>query len=151
MENTSRLPIKHDGLRCFKAATDEDRSKELGLDEAAFEHWTYVAVAHGLSSVGVDYEPSESVQSLDVFHAVPLKAAATSREDWMENHLLHWRSFSKTEPVLHEVNGEDYTMLGPDHVAEFAQSLILAMRQREVKKNVEKYRRTVVCTSEGRI
>lgn len=81
-------------------------------------------------SMAADYEPSGMVDVLDVFHAIPLKTAASSPEDWLENHLSKWKDFCHTEPRFHPVRGAHYTMLGIDHVASFATTLQAALRAR---------------------
>lgn len=104
--------------------------EELGLDSIALAGWA--DIAFGLSSMAVNYMPSGSVPGIDVFHAVPLRAAAKSREDWVENHLAKWVSFCSGEVRLHQVAGEHYTMLGREHVISFSETLKRALRERGV-------------------
>lgn len=80
--------------------------------------------------MAADYEPSGTVEVLDVFHARPLKVAAASPEDWVHNHLSHWKHFCRTEPRFHHVGGAHYTMLGADYVAGFASTLQAALKDR---------------------
>ena len=111
-------------------ATEHSRMKELGLGDSALARW--VNFAYGLQSMAVDYEPSGKVHSIDIFPAVPLKQAAASREEWISEHLGQWRNFSRTEPRFYAVGGAHYTMLGPEHVAEFAGKLKAVMKMRGV-------------------
>lgn len=109
---------------------DTGRMTELGLDERSLSNWA--DLAYGLQSVATTYEPSGSVNSIDIFHCIPLKMAAKSREDWLNNHLNKWVDFSRTEPRFHSVGGSHYTMIGDDHVVEFAKTLRLALRERGI-------------------
>ncbi|KAI3339960.1 Alpha/Beta hydrolase protein [Ustulina deusta] len=107
---------------------DRSRMIELNLSEKKLAHWA--EITFGLQSMAQEYEPGGKVKSMDVFHAIPLKAAAKSREDWLENYLKKWEDFSETEPRFYQVDGAHYTMIGPDHVASFAGTLKKALRAR---------------------
>lgn len=107
---------------------DKGRMAELGLNEDKLENWA--KVAYGLQSMAVDFEPQGHVSTIDVFHAIPLKSAAKSREDWVQNHLARWKDFSKTELRFYEVGGAHYTMLGPEHIAKFSQVFQAALMGR---------------------
>lgn len=80
--------------------------------------------------MAVDYEPSGMVHAIDVFHANPLRVAASSPEEWMSEHLSKWGEFCRTEPKFHHVGGAHYTMLGPDHVSAFSATLRAALGAR---------------------
>lgn len=83
-----------------------------------------------MQSMASDYNPDGMVDVLDVFHAIPLKMAAASREEWVTKHLSRWRDFCRTEPRLYAVGGAHYTMLGPDHVSGFSLTLQAALKAR---------------------
>ncbi|KAI2464674.1 acetyl-CoA synthetase-like protein [Annulohypoxylon bovei var. microspora] len=117
-------------LRYMLTLADVERLHELGLDEAALSRWT--DVAYGLQSMAIDYEPTGSVATLDVFHAEPLRVAASSRDEWVGQHLSRWHDFCRTRPRLHEVEGGHYTMIGPDHVVLFTRTLRAALEARGV-------------------
>jgi thioesterase domain-containing protein len=110
------------------AIADKDRMIELAVDEDKAANWA--DLAYGLQSMAVDYDPSGSVECIDVFHAVPLMAVAKSREDWVNNHLKKWEEFVRREVKFHEVGGAHYTMLGPEHVETFAVTLKEALKTR---------------------
>ncbi|QKX58548.1 uncharacterized protein TRUGW13939_05673 [Talaromyces rugulosus] len=112
------------------AIADTGRMTELGLNERSLSNWA--DLAYGLQSVATTYEPSGSVNSIDIFHCIPLKMAAKSREDWLNNHLSKWVDFSRTEARFHSVGGSHYTMIGADHIIEFAKTLRVALRERGV-------------------
>ncbi|MEU9574440.1 non-ribosomal peptide synthetase [Streptomyces massasporeus] len=90
------------------------RLDELDLDADRFAAWAELADA--LTDLGRDYRPSGSVPSVSVFHAIPLRG---SRRDWLENELRRWDNFTDGPNRYIEVPGEHYTMLSPQHVAEF--------------------------------
>ena len=79
---------------------------------------------YGLQQSAVGYQPRGSVGVMDVFHATPLKAVgAASQEEWVGEYLGRWREFCSGEVRFHAVGGAHYTMIGPDHVADFARTL----------------------------
>ncbi|KAM7191680.1 acetyl-CoA synthetase-like protein [Rhypophila sp. PSN 637] len=119
----------HDhALARLRLLADSERMQELGLTEQALERW--VDVAYSLQSMAVHYEPSGRVRFIDVFHAEPLRAAAKSRNEWVTEQLSRWGDFSHTEPRFHAVGGAHYTMLSPNHVAGFAETLQKALTER---------------------
>ncbi|KAK3997736.1 hypothetical protein QBC44DRAFT_391877 [Cladorrhinum sp. PSN332] len=106
------------------------RLEELGMDKETLLRW--VNVAYELHHMAVDYEPSGTVNSIDVFHAHPLRIAAKSREEWVNDKLSRWKDFCTMAPRFHEVGGAHYTMLGPDYVAGFAKTLREALARRGI-------------------
>ncbi|KAI0421904.1 acetyl-CoA synthetase-like protein [Xylaria grammica] len=119
-----------DAFRQVLKASNTDRLKELGLSEEDLMQWA--RVAHNLQSLAIDYEPGGMVHVMDVFHAVPLRMAARSREEWVSEHLAKWQDFCETRPRFHEVGGSHYTMLGQDHVLGFSVKLRAALTARGV-------------------
>lgn len=110
------------------ATAPHSRLADLGLDGSALIAWADLSFC--LCNIAVDYTPSGSVSALDIFHAEPLRAAAKSREDWVNNHLSKWRDFCSGEVRFHQVPGQHYTMLSPEHVVEFSQTLKKALEGR---------------------
>ncbi|KAK7917916.1 hypothetical protein PG985_009790 [Apiospora marii] len=104
--------------------------EELGLDPPALARWA--DVAYGLQAMAADYDPSGEVRRLDLFHAAPLRAAAPSREAWLGEQLSRWADFAREAPRFHAVGGAHYTMIGPEHVVSFAETLIRALEARGV-------------------
>ncbi|KAF2789978.1 acetyl-CoA synthetase-like protein [Melanomma pulvis-pyrius CBS 109.77] len=127
-EHQFRLESRDDALEKLLAAASRERLNELGLGRHELVRWA--DVAFGLQSMAVDYDPSGQVAGIDVFHAIPLKVAAASREEWVEVHLSKWGDFSASEPRFHKVGGAHYTMIGPEHVSSFSQTLIEALHRR---------------------
>lgn len=119
---------RDDALKTVLGAASQSRLQELGLGETELQQWA--DVSHGLQSMAVDYEPSGQVDTIDVFHAIPLKIVAATRKEWVQEHLSRWSDFSKTEPKFHQVGVAHYTMIRPDDVACFSQTLIAALRSR---------------------
>ncbi|KAI1370092.1 hypothetical protein F4677DRAFT_439359 [Hypoxylon crocopeplum] len=108
--------------------TNKARMDELGLTEQALTRWA--EVAYGLQSMAVEYEPEGIVDVIDVFHAIPLKIAAATRDEWLRVHLSKWGDFCRTKPRFHEVSGTHYTMIGPEYVESFSVVLQAALRER---------------------
>ncbi len=127
-EQSFRAETRDKALKKVLAATSQHRLDELGLGEPELIRWT--GVAFGLQSMAVDYEPSGRVGAIDIFHAIPLKVAAGSQKEWIEDHLSKWGDFSETEPRFHQVGGAHYTMIGPNHVSSFSKTLIAALKSR---------------------
>lgn len=121
---------RDDALKLVLLAARQSRLNELGLGEAELAQWANVAFS--LQSMAIDYEPTGQVDTIDIFHAIPLKAVATSEVEWVREHLSKWSNFSRTEPRYHHVGGAHYTMIGPDHVSYFSQTLMAALRAREL-------------------
>lgn len=130
IEDSFRELPRESAMATVLEVADEARMAELGLDERKLANWAQLAFS--LQSLAVDYEPSGSVGLIDVFHARPLRVAAKSREDWLENHLSKWKHFCRTEPRFHEVGGAHYTMIGKEYVVGFARVLNRALEERGV-------------------
>ncbi|KAI7975681.1 hypothetical protein EIK77_004036 [Talaromyces pinophilus] len=130
MEEIVPLLPRHDAIMKLLQLADVKRMADLGLDERSLSDWANLA--HGLQKMATTYEPSGSVRSIDVFHCIPLKMAAKSREDWLENHLSKWADFSRTAPRFHATGGSHYTMIGADHVVNFAGILGQALKNRDI-------------------
>ncbi|MDI1490447.1 MAG: putative NRPS-like protein biosynthetic cluster [Ramalina farinacea] len=99
------------------AESDQQRCAELALTHASL--WTWTKVAWSLQKIGWKYDPSGSVSRLDVFYCQPLKVVARTREEYRETKLRHWADFVREPVRFHEVDGQHYTMIGPDHVPTF--------------------------------
>jgi len=104
------------------------RWNELALSADALYSWT--TLAHELHVMAVDYNPTGSVQCIDVFYAEPLRICASTKKDWAAGPLKDWESFSRGKLELHDCPGGHYTMIGPDYVKEFADILknVLSVR-----------------------
>ncbi|MFF7749437.1 AMP-binding protein [Streptomyces sp. NPDC007971] len=107
------LPREEQVARLIELAP-ADRLAELDLTVERFAAWA--ELADSLTDLGRSYEPSGSVPSMSVFHAIPLRG---TRQDWLDNELRRWDAFTTGPNHYLEVPGEHYTMLAPAHVAEF--------------------------------
>ena len=110
------------------AESEQQRCAELALTQESLLNWTNVAWS--LQKIGWEYEPSGSVSHIDVFYCQPLKIVARTREEYRTTKLNHWADFVRGDVKFHEVDGEHYTMIGPDHVPKFQQSLKNALAAR---------------------
>ena len=117
-----------DAITHIISIADQARWAEVSLSREALENWT--GVAYGLQSMAREYEPSGSVQQMDIFYAIPLALVASNKGEWLEKHLSKWEGFVRKEPRFHEVDGAHYTMIGPEHVFSFQKKLkgVLAAR-----------------------
>ncbi|KAI4270474.1 MAG: hypothetical protein LQ337_006662 [Flavoplaca oasis] len=107
------------------AESDQERCADLALTRESLGTW--IGVAWSLQKIGWQYEPSGSVESMDVFYCQPLKVVARTRKEYRETKLNHWTDFVRSEVRFHEVDGEHYTMIGPEHVFTFQQTLRKAL------------------------
>ncbi|KAF9895404.1 hypothetical protein FE257_000310 [Aspergillus nanangensis] len=97
--------------------SNQGRMTELTLSKSGLRRWA--CLAHALQSMAVDYEPSGSVATMDVFCCIPLAMVASSKQQWRDEHLSKWKDFTREEPKFHDVGGAHYTMLSPEHVFDF--------------------------------
>ncbi|KAJ6131257.1 hypothetical protein N7523_001717 [Penicillium sp. IBT 18751x] len=112
------------------AEADQDRLSELALSPEALTNWACLAFA--LQSMAVDYDPTSSIAGIDVFYCNPLAVAASSKAQWLSEHLSQWKDFSRSPPRFHDVGGAHYTMLGPEHVFGFQKTLRNALDARGI-------------------
>ncbi|KAI0867783.1 acyl-protein synthetase [Hypoxylon argillaceum] len=129
-ESSFQTLARDEALAYIFELADRSRMEELGLDKPVLTRWT--DVAYDLPRMATDYEPQGCVTVLDIFHAIPLKAAARNREEWVNIHLSEWSKFCKSKPQFHKVHGAHYTMIGPDHVATFSTTLLSALHARGI-------------------
>ncbi|KAG2066630.1 atromentin synthetase [Suillus decipiens] len=91
-----------------------ERIVELQLTLEKLDKW--VDLAGSLIDCGLDYNPSGSVSSLDVFYAIPF---AGTKVDWLNNQLKPWSGFSRGEASYTDVPGEHHTLMDLEHVPQF--------------------------------
>jgi acyl-CoA synthetase (AMP-forming)/AMP-acid ligase II/thioesterase domain-containing protein len=127
-DSSYRRASREEAFKTIVSMAGEERMQELSMTPLDLARWT--SVAYALPSVALEYDPSGSVQTLDVFHAEPLKILRVSRQQWVDERLSQWRDFCQTEPRFHEVGGTHYSMLGPDHVVAFSKKLKAALKAR---------------------
>ncbi|KAJ5084750.1 Thioesterase [Penicillium alfredii] len=115
-------------LALVMAEAEPVRTAELGLTLAGLHTWTDVTFS--LASIGCHYDPSGSVSSMDVFFCDPLRGVAKSRHEYRYTQLNRWESFVSDDLKFHEVDGAHYTMISPERVPKFQQTLknVLAAR-----------------------
>jgi thioesterase domain-containing protein len=67
---------------------------------------------------------------MDIFYCNPLSVVASSKQQWLEDHLHKWKDFVRKDVRYHDVDGHHYTMLSPAHVRNFQAILrrVLAAR-----------------------
>ncbi|KAI9840147.1 MAG: putative NRPS-like protein biosynthetic cluster [Thelocarpon superellum] len=104
------------------------RLEELSLTKQKLSTWA--SLAENLQAAARNYDPSGSVACIDVFFAIPLKAVAKNKQDWVQNYLSKWKDFSRSAPRYHEVNGAHYTMMGPEHILSFQKKLKAVLHER---------------------
>lgn len=119
-----------EAIRYLRKHCDAARWDELGLPEEYYLLW--VGLASNMQGMAVDYEPEGSVRCMDVFVADPLSHVAKDRKDWVESRLAAWKDFVRQDVQFHDVQGAHYTMLNPEYVANFADTLRGVLKQRGV-------------------
>ncbi|KAB8209888.1 hypothetical protein BDV34DRAFT_232015 [Aspergillus parasiticus] len=112
------------------AEADQNRLLELALSPEGLNKWARLAFA--LQWMAVDYNPTDSIAGIDVFYCHPLAVAASSKSQWLSDHLSKWADFARSPPRFHEVGGAHYTMLGPEHVFGFQKTLQSALDARGI-------------------
>ncbi|PLB46276.1 acetyl-CoA synthetase-like protein [Aspergillus steynii IBT 23096] len=117
-----------DAIRYLRKHSDAARWDELGLSEEYYLLW--VGLASNMQGMAIDYDPQGSVKCMDVFVADPLSHVAKDRKDWVESRLAAWKDFVRQDVRFHDVQGAHYTMLNPEYVASFADTLRAALKER---------------------
>jgi acyl-CoA synthetase (AMP-forming)/AMP-acid ligase II/thioesterase domain-containing protein/aryl carrier-like protein len=108
-----------------------DRMRELDIDRAKLLRWA--EVSNALHALAWDYEPNGTVDVMDVFCAIPLKAVANNRYEWKEMQLRRWTDFVGEGGVeFHDVRGEHFNMIGSNHVESFQSIMKETMKARGV-------------------
>ena len=90
------------------------RIKELGQDLNSFRHWN--KLAHGLSRIGIGYEPSGMVDNVTVFYAEPIWG---DKQAYLNTMLRKWDKHSRGPVRYIEIPGEHHTVLNPRYVDKF--------------------------------
>ena len=93
---------------------NKERLEELSLNKQKLKNWA--SLANTMQEAARSYDPSGSVTSMDIFHAIPLKHVAKDRQDWIDNKLSAWKDFTRSEPRFHKLDGAHYTMMAPENV-----------------------------------
>jgi thioesterase domain-containing protein len=107
---------------------DKDRLAELSLNKQKLKTWASLATS--MQEAARSYDPSGSVASMDIFHAIPLKHVAKDRQDWIENKLSKWKDFTRSEPRFHKLDGAHYTMMAPENVFSCQKTLQRVLAER---------------------
>jgi acyl-CoA synthetase (AMP-forming)/AMP-acid ligase II/thioesterase domain-containing protein len=123
------LPGKRHQLEALMDVSSKERLAELDLDLPKFTAWA--DLTQSLLKMGREYEPSGNVRSLSVFYAIPLRG---TKEDWLNTQLKVWDEFTREPNRFIDVPGEHYTLMGPEHVAEF-QAILRAELDRALSGN----------------
>ncbi|PQE08024.1 thioesterase domain protein [Rutstroemia sp. NJR-2017a BBW] len=122
-------PLPHeDQVVRLLAESDQERCFELALTHAGLQNWT--DVSWSLQKIGWYYEPSGKVSNMDIFYCQSLRDVASSREAYRAEHLNKWVNFIRDDLKFWEVDGQHYTMIGPQHVSKFQQILKNALTAR---------------------
>lgn len=109
---------------------DKERVRLLAIDAAHLERVTSIADNFRRSAKG--YQPTGSIEQLDVFIADPPSYAARDRQDWVDNRLRRWNEFSRNEVSFHNCLGQHAEMLNPELATDFARIFKAAMAKRGV-------------------
>ena len=105
-----------------------ERMREMALTKEKLESWA--SLSHMMHVIAHHYDPSGSVACMDVFYAIPLQAVSKDKQHWLDNHLSKWHDFVRGDVRFTEVDGEHYTMMGPEYVVPFQKKLRHALAER---------------------
>ena len=100
------------------------RLEELELNRAKLSRW--VEVMHSLYGMLKGYDPTETIETLDVF--VARNSNSTEQSVWRKEHLDHWREFSRTPVEYHECDGAHHNMLTQANIPSFQRMLKKALK-----------------------
>jgi thioesterase domain-containing protein/aryl carrier-like protein len=118
-EEVSEFIIEH---------SERKRVGELAFDKKKLARWA--DLAHAFYTMAREYEPTGTVDSIDVFYAAPPPAVSEDKEGWISDHLYKWGECARSEPRFHAADGTLHTMVGPDHVFSFQQKLKAVLHER---------------------
>ena len=104
-----------------------DRLEEFGLDKKRLATWTSLALNSHV--IGREYEPTGQVPLLEVFYGEPIPAVAKSKKEWLDVKLSRWAELVD-DARFHEVRGHHYTLLAPENVVSFSQTLMSRLEAR---------------------
>ncbi|EAU36837.1 predicted protein [Aspergillus terreus NIH2624] len=133
-KRSRELAVELDGLdqdtilQAIIDEADKERYAQLSLSRPFLSRWA--DVAYELHRIAGDYDPDGRVASMDVFFSIPLAIAAASKSEWRNVHLSQWDDFTRSHVRFHDVPGEHYSMIGPEHVFAFQKILRSALAER---------------------
>ncbi|RDL35285.1 uncharacterized protein BP5553_07216 [Venustampulla echinocandica] len=119
------------------------RMEELGMDRHKIHNWTCLAL--GLKKIVWDYDPSGTVNCMDVFWTGPLVGRVPARDEreWFDGFIGKWKDFVRDVGEMdgdgggtiaglkfHFVQGTHRTMISPPHVVGFQKLFKQAMLDR---------------------
>lgn len=121
---------KEEVVKHVMAVIDHKRLEELDLDADKLDWWA--GVANSVQRLGRDYDPSGSVETLDVFYAIPIYRVSPTRDKtaWFKNEISQWKDFVRSPVRYHEAPGTHHSMIDPDNVFVFQKILKSAMKER---------------------
>lgn len=111
---------------------DHKRLADLDLDADKLDWWA--GVADSVQSLARVYDPSGSVENLDVFYAIPIYRVSPigDKGPWFKNEISRWHEFSRTPVRFHDCPGTHHTMIDPENVFNFQKLLKAALKERGV-------------------
>ncbi|KAK4160888.1 hypothetical protein QBC43DRAFT_358955 [Cladorrhinum sp. PSN259] len=118
---------REDLVNLLLAFISADRLDEFGLDRQRLARWTSLALNSHV--IARDYEPTGRTPLLEVFYGEPIAAVAKSKKEWLETKLSRWAEVVD-DVQFHEVRGHHYTLLAPENVGSFAQTLMARLKAR---------------------
>ncbi|KAL5354919.1 hypothetical protein BJX96DRAFT_161430 [Aspergillus floccosus] len=133
-KRSRELAVELDGLdqdtilQAIIDEADKDRYAQLSLSRPFLARWA--DVAYELHRIAGDYDPDGRIAAMDVFFSIPLAIAAASKSEWRNVHLSQWDDFTRSDVRFHDVPGEHYSMIGPEHVFAFQKILRSALAER---------------------
>ncbi|PYH69256.1 non-ribosomal peptide synthetase [Aspergillus vadensis CBS 113365] len=114
-------------LPAIMKVSDKERVKELAMDEGKIRDWAMLSSK--LQELAHTYDPSGTVQSMDVFYAIPLLSVGRDKDVWLKQHLMRWKEHSKSVR-FHDVPGSHHTMMAEENVFALHKILRAALNER---------------------
>ncbi|KAI6156976.1 atromentin synthetase [Pisolithus tinctorius] len=114
LNNSLRRLSRKDQFDLIWKLSPPERLIELQATLEKLGHW--LDISGSLIECGKEYNPSGSVESIEVFYANPLHG---NKDDWLNTHLKPWAGFSRSEPTYTDVPGYHQTLMDFDYVPQF--------------------------------
>ncbi|KAL8719196.1 MAG: hypothetical protein Q9225_003775 [Loekoesia sp. 1 TL-2023] len=126
--DTLRRGTLEEALTYFLELAPAGRLEELELDRPKLSRW--VDVMHSLYRLLEGYEVTGEIETVDVF--VARNSGLAEQAVWREEHLGHWKEFSRTPVEYYECDGTHHYMLTQANMPSFQRMLKKALKAKGI-------------------